>query len=145
MNIVGKKKRKTFFDDFFDEIDRMFERMMESMSFFGGEIGGFGGGSWSIQITQGPDGKTTVYAELGPDVDRDKFIEYLKKKYPNAKIVVKGGKSKGKFERIKIEKEETEEREESRQKTGKFFKLFGGEKQRESELFKVIKVEKEDE
>jgi len=142
---MTKKRRRTFFDDFFDEIDRMFERMMKSMSFFDEGIGEFGGGSWSIQITQDPSGKTTIYAELGPDVDRDKFIEYLKKKYPNAKIVVKGGKSKEKFERIKIEKEETEEREESRQKTGKFFKLFGDEEQRESELFKVIKVEKEDE
>ena len=122
MNIMTKKRRRTFFDDFFDEIDKMFERMMKSMSFFGADIDEFGSGSWSIQITQSPDGKTTIYAELGPDVDREKFIE-----------------------KIKIIREETKEKEEPREKKGKFFKLFAEEEKGESKLFKVIKIEKEDE
>lgn len=50
------------------------------------------GGGYSVRITQTSEG-ATVKARLSDKMDREKVRKELERKYPNAEIEIKGGKS----------------------------------------------------
>ena len=129
-----KKRRKSFFDDIFgfsifDEIDEFFEKAF-------GEFGSLGegfSGSYSISVTYTDEGPV-VYAEVSDNINREEFRKMLEKKYPGAKIVIKGGHGeKSKFEVISRESEGEkrveiklgEEEKESREEESIFDMLYG--------------------
>ncbi|MGQ4892174.1 MAG: hypothetical protein ACP6IP_06760 [Candidatus Njordarchaeia archaeon] len=96
---MSSKRRKRFslfddiFEDFFSDFDDLF-----------GNIGGMTGG-YSISVMQTPEG-TVVQATIGDDVDPEEFRKQLEQRYPGAKIIIRGGKSIKKIERVSEEKEE---------------------------------------
>jgi len=80
------KKRRSIIDEFFggsffDEFDEFFERLERE----GLESG------YSIRVTQTPEG-TKVYAKVGENVDVGELRRKLQSEYPNAEIVIEGGK-----------------------------------------------------
>jgi len=96
---VKKKRRKIgFFDDLFEDF------IEEIESFFSQDFGGVSGG-YSVSVYQTPEG-TIVEAHISDDADADSFRRILEEQYPEAKIIIKGGK---KSKLIKRESE-TEEK-----------------------------------
>ena len=83
---MPSRKKKSFIDSFFtgsifDEIEEIFERFNdESMR-----------GGYSISVTQTPEG-TKVYAKVSGDTDISELRRQLQQQYPNAEIVIEGGK-----------------------------------------------------
>ena len=74
-----RRKRRGFFDEIFDRIEEMFE-----------EVGAFKGGfssSYSISVTYDDYGRPIVRVSAQGDVDRRGLEEYLRERYPNAKII----------------------------------------------------------
>lgn len=91
---MPRRRRSPF--DIFREIDEMFERMFESFPRIELPIEG----SYSMEVYRGPDGRTIIKVQLGPDVDREKVEEELRRRYPDAEIIIEGGRTREKFERI---------------------------------------------
>ncbi|RLI37836.1 hypothetical protein DRO55_00315 [Candidatus Bathyarchaeota archaeon] len=80
------KRRRSIIDELFggslfDEFDELFERFESE----GSESG------YSIRVTQTPEG-TKVYAKVGKNVDVGELKRRLQSEYPNAEIVIEGGK-----------------------------------------------------
>ena len=96
-----RKKRFGFFDDIFSDFFGDFDEIF-------GDMGGMGGG-YSISVMQTPEG-TIVEATISDDVDVEEFRKQLEQKYPGAKIIIKGGRSGKKIERISEEKGEGEKK-----------------------------------
>ncbi|MCS7139382.1 MAG: hypothetical protein N3F04_00870 [Candidatus Nezhaarchaeota archaeon] len=82
------RRRRGFFDDFFREIDELFERMEEEMGFK--ELGEGFGRSYSITVTYDDNGKPVVRVSARGDVDRREIEEYIRMRYPDAKITWEG-------------------------------------------------------
>ncbi len=97
-----KKKRRGFglFDDifetFFDEMESIFS-----------DVEGFQGG-YSISVTQTPEG-TVVQAEIDDSINAEEFRKELERRYPGAKIIIRGGKAGKLIERVP--QKESEEKE----------------------------------
>lgn len=82
------KKDKSWIEKFFGERS------------FGDFNGLGGGGGYSIRVTQTPEG-TVVKARLSDNMECKKVKKKLKRKYPDAKIKIKGGKKEGAKFKIK--------------------------------------------
>ncbi len=94
----SKKRRFGLFDDLFESFFSDFEEMFN----------GFSGGGYSISVYTTPEG-TIVEATVSDDVDVEEFRKSLEARYPNAKIIIKGGKQAKRIERVseKFEKKVT--------------------------------------
>ncbi len=102
---MGKKKRRSFFDDFFSRVFKDFEDME-----FPTESGITG---YSIEVHSTPEG-TEVHARVHGDIDIEKFKRQLEQMYPGARIVIETpeGKYGGEEDSlIKIERRESIEEE----------------------------------
>ncbi len=137
-SMPSKKRRFGLFDDLFDSFFSDFEEMFNGIS----------RGGYSISVYTTPEG-TIVEATVSDDVDVKEFRKSLEAKYPNAKIIIKGGKQSKKIERIdeKPEKkvtitlsdnkeENVKEEKEHQQKTPSILDLMYGKKK--------VFIEKED-
>lgn len=101
-----------------------------------------GGGGYSIRITQTPEGKV-VKAKLSGNMNRRKVKEKLRKKHPNAKIEIEGGKQDEARFKVKSRKK-LRENTETRNTTKKSQKTDKDEKERVSLKWKNGKLRKED-
>jgi len=77
-----RRKRRGFFDEIFERFEELFE-----------EVEAFKGGfssSYSISVTYDDYGRPIVRVSAQGDVDRRELEEYLRGRYPNAKIIWEG-------------------------------------------------------
>jgi len=77
-----RRKRRGFFDEVFERFEELFE-----------EVEAFKGGfssSYSISVTYDEYGRPIVRVSAQGDVDRRGLEEYLRGRYPNAKIIWEG-------------------------------------------------------
>ena len=142
---MPRRRRSPF--DIFREFDELFEKLWRELPSVDLPIEG----SYSIEMYQGPDGKMTIKVRLGPDADRRKVEEELRRRYPNAEIIVEGGREREKFERV----EETEgearifrpfaEEESTSEKRPRRRRKVARRPREESGFFVVEKVERLDE
>ncbi|MHA1616851.1 MAG: hypothetical protein ACTSX9_06035 [Candidatus Njordarchaeales archaeon] len=102
-----KKKRRSFFDDifggsFFDEIDRLFEEAFRDFASMD-----MGGSGYSIEVVY-VNGRPVVKARLSEDMDREEFERMLRERYPEAEIIIEGGREKIKAIRREPERKRVE-------------------------------------
>ena len=78
-----RRKRRGFFDEIFERFEELFDKV-EAFK------GGFSS-SYSISVTYDEYGRPIVRVSAQGDVDRRELEEYLRERYPNAKIIWEGG------------------------------------------------------
>jgi hypothetical protein len=84
---LEKRRRRSLFDEFFSPFES-FEGFFSEFS--SGSFAEAGSG-YSINVTQ-IDGKTKVLVRASKDMDVTELKQHLKEQYPNAEIVVEGGR-----------------------------------------------------
>jgi len=78
-----RRKRRSFFDEIFER----FEELFDEVEAFKGDFSS----SYSISVTYDEYGRPIVRVSVQGDVDRRELEEYLRERYPNAKIIWEGG------------------------------------------------------
>jgi len=86
---LDRRKKRGFFDDIFEEFERMLEEGFEEFKGFEKLLSEHGG--YTIHIEYKGD-KPIIHAKLSGDIDPIKFRKQLKEQYPEAEIVIEGGK-----------------------------------------------------
>ena len=103
------RRRKGFFDDIFRRFDELFERLEEEMEEgIRGFEGEFGSGMYSITVTYDNYGRPVVKVQAQGNVDKKAIEDYLRERYPNAKIEWVGEKPKEHVRIVESSKEKTE-------------------------------------